>query len=98
LASILKDLETVEYIDPAEVMRLKDELEQVERDINLMDLEAKISQLEVGSSQQNVLIAQYEREFVDLEKDVINVEEIRAALPPADKEHCYNYVPIETSP
>ena len=91
LEKILLDLENISTANPAEVERLKRDLEEGERALEDINLDAEQSRLEIGARQQEQWINDYVRTIDDLEKDVINVENIRASLP--DK--CYNYISIE---
>ena len=94
LERLLRDLENVEVVDAESLRRLLRELEATEKSVRDMDLDAKISQMEIGARQHRTIIEEFEREAHELEEQVVNVEEIRRALP----ERCSNYVSIENEP
>ena len=77
--------------DPEEVERLKRDLDEGEKKLAEINLDAEQSRLEIGARQQQEWINDYVRTVDELEKDVINVEDIRASL----HEQCYNYISIE---
>lgn len=91
LELILYDLANLSAVNPLEVLRLKDDLDEGERRLGKIDLDVEMARLDIGARQQEEWFADYSRQLTDLEKDVINVEEIRASLPGK----CYNYIPIE---
>ena len=91
LERILLDLEQVSTANPAEVERLKQDLEDGEKALADINLDAEQSRLEIGARQQEQWINDYVRTIDELEKDVINVENIRASLP----NNCNNYISIE---
>ena len=94
LERLLRDLEGVEVVDSEDLRRLLAELEAAEKRVEEMDLDAKISQMEIGARQHETLIEMFAKEANELEEQVVNVEEIRRALP----EQCSNYVSIENEP
>ena len=94
LEKLLRDLEGVDVVDSDALKQLLRELEEAEKRVEEMDLDAKISQMEIGARQHRTLIEMFEKESHELEEQVINVEEIRRALP----EQCSNYVSIENEP
>ena len=92
LERLLLDLANISTANPDQVDRLKNDLEAGERRLEEINLDKEQSRLEIGARQQQQWIDDYVRTIDDLEKDVINVENIQRSLP----ERCMNYISIET--
>jgi len=72
---------------------LNAKIAEVERELEVADLDSKIETLRTARNKQALWIKNYEDELEILRREVENVEEIRGALPPDTK--CWKRIRLE---
>jgi predicted nucleic acid-binding Zn-ribbon protein len=72
---------------------LSKKIDEVETELESADLDSKIETLRTARNKQALWIKNYEDELEALRKEVENVQEIRAALPPDTK--CWKRIRLE---
>lgn len=81
------------FLDEDGLEKLSDKIKDVEREFGTADLDSKLENLRNARNRQTLWLKNYEDELEALRKEVENVAEIRAALPPDTR--CYKRIRLE---
>lgn len=91
LEELLRKLSQIGTVNPGFLGQLGDEFADLEDQLRKMNLDEQLSQLEIGAKQQQMLIDEYTLDLTQLEKDVVNIQDIKEALP----DGCYKNIKLE---